>query len=71
MAKIEGWWSRKDKYGKETSKWSSLTELMLGYRALSFFARLYCPEALSGVYTDCEIEDMQPEERKEEIKDVL
>ena len=71
MAKAEGWWSKKDKYGNETSKWQSLTELMLGYRAMSFFARLQCPEALSGVYTGEEVEDMEQENTKKEIEDVL
>lgn len=42
MAKAEGWWSKKDKHGNETSKWQSLPELMLAYRAAVFFARLYC-----------------------------
>ena len=71
MAKAEGWWSKKDRYGNETSKWQSLTELMLGYRAMSFFARLHCPEALSGVYTGEEIDDMEPVEEKKIIEDVL
>lgn len=71
MAKAEGWWSKKDKYGKETSKWQSLTELMLGYRAMSFFARMHCPEALSGVYTGEEIEDMEQPDVKKIVEDVL
>jgi hypothetical protein len=71
MAKAEGWWSKKDKYGKETSKWQSLTELMLGYRAMSFFARMHCPEALSGVYTGEEIEDMEQPDIKKVVEDVL
>lgn len=71
MAKSEGWWSKKDKYGKETSKWQSLTELMLGYRAMSFFARMHCPEALSGVYTGEEIEDMEQPNVKRTVEDVL
>lgn len=71
MAKAEGWWSKKDKYGKETSKWQSLTELMLGYRAMSFFARMHCPEALSGVYTGEEIEDMEQPDVKKVVEDVL
>ena len=29
MAKTEGWWSRKDKYGNETSKWPTMTAQML------------------------------------------
>lgn len=71
MAKAENWWSKKDKYGNETSKWQSLTELMLGYRAMSFFARLHCPEALSGVYTGEEIDDMEQAPEKKIIEDVL
>ena len=71
MAKAEGWWSKKDKFGKETSKWQSLTELMLGYRAMSFFARMHCPEALSGVYTGEEIEDMEQPDVKKVVEDVL
>ena len=39
MAKAEGWYSKKDKYGKETSKWQTMPELMLAYRAAAFFAR--------------------------------
>ena len=35
MAKAEGW------YGKSGSKWQTLPDLMLRYRAAGFFARLY------------------------------
>lgn len=49
MAKAEGWLSN--------SKWKSMPQQMLGYRAYSFFARLYCPNALSGFSTEGEIED--------------
>lgn len=67
LAKKEGWWSRKDKNGKETSKWSTMTEQMLGYRAMAFFARLYTPEALNGVITteeslDISISNEQPQD---------
>lgn len=61
MAKEENWTSNK--------KWFTLTDLMLAYRCQSFFARLYCPEAMSGVYTSEEIEDIKP--AKKEIQDVL
>ena len=40
MSKAEGW------HGKTGSKWKTMPELMLMYRAAMFFARLYCPEAL-------------------------
>lgn len=61
MAKEEGWTSNK--------KWLTLTDLMLAYRCQSFFARLYCPEAMNGVYTSEEIEDIQPTKRI--VEDVL
>ena len=60
MAKAEGWYSKKDKYGKETSKWQTMPELMLAYRAAAFFARVYCPEILMGVSVEGEVENMQP-----------
>ena len=51
MAKGEGWLSN--------SKWKNMPTQMLGYRAYSFFARLYCPNALSGFSTEGEYEDSQ------------
>ena len=61
MVKAEHW--------NTNPKWNSMTEQMLGYRAASFFARLHCPEALSGIYTAEENEDViaQPQE----VEDVL
>lgn len=50
MAKAEGWISN--------SKWKSMPEQMLGYRAAAFFARLHCPEALLGIQTAEEVEDV-------------
>ena len=61
MAKEEGWTTNK--------KWLTLTDLMLAYRCQSFFARLHCPEAMSGVYTTEEIEDINKERRI--VEDVL
>lgn len=43
MAKDEGW------YGKNGSKWKTMPEQMMKYRAAAFFARTYCPEALMGL----------------------
>lgn len=51
MAKAEGWW------GKNGSKWPSMTDLMLTYRAAAFFGRTYCPEMLMGIYEENEIKD--------------
>lgn len=52
MAKAEGWYHRKG------SKWPSMEEQMLMYRAASFFARKHAPELLNGMYDQHEIVDM-------------
>lgn len=49
MAKAEGWMSN--------SKWKNMPEQMLAYRAASFFARIYLPNALMGLSTEGEVED--------------
>lgn len=51
MAKKEGW------FGKQGSKWQTMPELMLRYRAAAFFGRLYAPDILNGMYTADEVED--------------
>jgi hypothetical protein len=53
MAKKEGW------YGKNGSKWQTMPELMLRYRAAAFFGRLYAPDVLNGMQASEEIEDVQ------------
>lgn len=45
MAQDEGWAS------KNGSKWKTMPELMLRYRAASFFAKTECPEVLMGFQT--------------------
>lgn len=52
MAKKEGWWDRKG------SKWPTLTDLMMCYRAAAFFGRLYCPGPLMGMLSTEELQDM-------------
>ena len=51
MSKDEGW------YGKNGSKWKTMPQLMLRYRAASFFSSLNCPELTMGIHTREEIED--------------
>lgn len=63
MAKAEGW------LGKTGSKWKTMPELMIRYRAAAFFGRLYAPEILMGLHTSEEIQDMQPVSTEETIKD--
>lgn len=62
-AKAEGWTSNK--------KWATLKDLMLAYRCQSFFARIYCPEALNGIYTDDEVFEISSNNEPREVKDVL
>lgn len=45
MARDEGW------LGKNGSKWKTMPQLMLRYRAAAFFSRLNCPELTLGLYT--------------------
>ena len=51
MAKAEGW------VAKAGSKWKTMPELMLRYRAATFFGRTYCPDILMGMHTAEEIDD--------------
>ena len=52
LAVREGW------YTKQDSKWRTMPELMLRYRAATFFGRLYAPEILMGMKTEDELRDV-------------
>lgn len=52
MAEAEGWTSKKG------SKWLTMGDQMLRYRAAAFFARVYCPHALMGLKTVEEVKDI-------------
>ena len=56
IAKEEGWLS------KNGSKWKTMPQLMLRYRAASFFSSLNCPELTMGLYAR---EEMQDDDFKE------
>ena len=58
LAKSEGWTSN--------SKWRNMPEQMLAYRAASFFARVFCPEALMGLQTYDEVVDSESKPNKAE-----
>lgn len=51
MAVREGW------YNKAGSKWQTMPDLMLRYRAAAFFGRLYAPDVLMGMQTAEEVGD--------------
>lgn len=69
MAMSEGW------YAKSGSKWQSMPQQMLRYRAAAFWQRAYAPEVGMGFYTTEEVQDIAPsqfsyEELKEERKTI-
>lgn len=52
MAQKEGW------EGKSGSKWKTMPELMMAYRAATFFARMHCPSVMMGFQTKEELQDI-------------
>ena len=66
MADAEGWTK------KNGSKWKTMPELMLSYRAATFFGRMYCPDLLMGMQTADEVEDIQASKEPEfkDLKDI-
>ncbi len=52
MAEAEGWVS------KNGSKWKTMPEVMIQYRAASFFGRMNCPDMIMGIYSAEESLDM-------------
>ena len=60
MAHREGW------HEKNGSKWQTMPELMLRYRAATFFGRLYAPDILMGMRTAEELHDYPVEAAPEE-----
>lgn len=52
MAKAEGW------VNKSGSKWKTMPDLMIRYRAAAFFGRLYAPEILMGMQSSEEVIDV-------------
>lgn len=59
MAVDEGWAT------KNGSKWKTMADLMLRYRAAAFFARTECPEVLMGFQTAEEVQDVKGWEEPE------
>ncbi len=52
VAKAEGW------YQKTGSKWKTMPEIMLAYRAYAWFGRVYAPELTMGLQSTEEVEDV-------------
>ena len=58
MAKQEGW------FNKTGSKWQTMPDLMLQYRAFAFFARIHCPDRLLGIHDEFENVDISKIEQR-------
>lgn len=56
LAKREGW------YQKSGSKWQTMPEQMLCYRAAAFWTRIYAPELSLGMHTNDEVIDTYGED---------
>jgi hypothetical protein len=65
MAEKEGWSK------KNGSKWLTIPQVMLRYRAASFFARMNCPELSIGLYSKEELDDFPTKKKKASLNDVL
>jgi hypothetical protein len=59
MAEDEGWTTRNG------SKWKTMPEVMIRYRAASFFGRLNCPDMIMGIYSTDEAVEIGPDEYRE------
>ncbi|MDD5461835.1 MAG: hypothetical protein PHG00_09410 [Methylococcales bacterium] len=64
MAKSEGW------FNKAGSKWPSMPDLMLRYRAAAFFARCYLPDLILGLQSVDEIRDITVDSETGEVKTI-
>lgn len=58
MAKAEGW------IDKSGSKWKTMPQIMLRYRAASFFGRMNCPELIMGIYSREEVVEIGQDDYK-------
>lgn len=58
LAKDEKW------LDKNGSKWQTMPQIMLRYRAASFFGRMNCPDLMMGMYTREEVYEMGKDEYK-------
>lgn len=61
MARKEGWFDRRG------TKWISMPELMMRYRAAAFLIRQVAPEVTMGLLTREELEDVEAERRRSEL----
>lgn len=54
---------------KNSPLWKTSPKQQAGYVAVKYWARLYCPDVILGVYTREELDDMPPVEREVSVVD--
>jgi hypothetical protein len=64
MAKKEGWAT------KAGSKWQTMPELMIRYRAAAFWGRLYASDLLLGMQSQEEVVDIEPVTVSDQVADL-
>jgi hypothetical protein len=57
LAKAEGWYTRNG------TKWKTMPEQMLMYRAAAWWSRVFCPERTLGMHTTDELDDFSDVQR--------
>jgi hypothetical protein len=51
--------AREEKWASNNKKWENMPDVMLSYRAASFFSRAYCPDLTGGFHSSDELSDSQ------------
>ena len=62
------WGMAVDENWVRNSQWKTMTDQMMVYRAASFFARKYCPDALLGLSLADELRDVYGESQEQKPK---
>ena len=57
--------AKDEKWASNNKKWENMPDVMLSYRAASFFSRAYCPDLTGGFHSSDELSDSQDNYRNE------
>ena len=49
--------AKDEKWASNNKKWENMPDVMLSYRAASFFSRAYCPDLTGGFHSSDELSD--------------
>ena len=58
--------ARDEKWASNNKKWENMPDVMLSYRAASFFSRAYCPDLTGGFHSSDELSDSQDDFKAED-----